>query len=366
MNVKLRTMRLTFGMAGIGLSVWAITIPFSKIRFHLDDATLGLILFISGAGGLLIMPFAGLAIARWGSRTVLITAGLLLGLMLPVLTTIPTALGFTALLFLYGIFFGTLDVAINAQGAVIERLSGRLQMSGFHACYSLGSLGVAIACSLLLRLHFSYATSALLDSAVILLILTQTPNLLPKSQDSRREGPRLALPNRATLTLGLCCFVCFMTEATATDWSTIFLRFSRNMPLATAALGYAAYAVATAAARLLGDATASRLGIATVMRLGTALAVAGFALTLACPSPLIDILGFALIGLGTGNTAPLVLSAAARVKGIPAIVGLGYAGFLVGPVVIGLIANHASLGTALALNAALLAATFFAAEAVAA
>ena len=369
---KVWTMRATFFMAGIGISVWAITVPFTKIRFQLDDATLGLMLLAGGVGGVLVMPLAGMAIGQWGSRAVIAATGLAMGLLILALNLAPSPLVFTLVLFFYGLIFGALDIAMNAQGAVIEARSGALQMSSFHACYSIGTLSIAVLSSFLLRLGANYLVCATVAAAVALLLLTQVKNLLPRKFDAPAGGPRLALPNRATLVLGLCCFACFMTEGAATDWSTIFLRFSRGLPIATAALGYAAFAVSMAAARLLGDRVAMRLGQAQVMRLGCALAVAGFALMIFTRSGVAAIAGFALVGLGTGNIAPLVFSAASRVPGmaanhsVPAVAGLGYAGFLVGPVMIGLIANHFGLGTALGLDAALLGATFFAAKAVAA
>jgi hypothetical protein len=107
-----------------------------------------------------------------------------------------------------------------------------------------------------------------------------------------------------------------------------------------------------------------------VMRLGCALAVLGFSLAIFIPAGWVDVIGFGLIGLGTANIAPLVFSAAARVPGMaashsaPAIMALGYTGFLMGPVIIGLAANHLGLGFALGIDAALLGATFFAAKAV--
>ena len=360
-----------FAMAGFGISVWAITIPFAKIRFGLDDGTLGLILFAGGLGGVLVFPLAGLAVARWGSRAALAGAGLATGLLLPWLTLAPSPLLFTGLLFGYGALFGVLDISLQAQGAVVERLSGRLQMSGFHAWYSLGTLAVALASSVLLRLGVSHATGALLTAAAMLLLLTQAPRLIGKAGDPPAEGPHLAWPNRATLVLGLCCFTCFMTEGAATDWSTIFLRFSRGMPLAAATLGYAAFAVAMMAARLSGDAVAERLGQAWVMRAGSALGVLGFASIIFVPYGWAGVLGFGLVGLGTGNIVPLVFSAAARVPqmaahhAVPAVVGLGYAGFLAGPVMIGLVAHHLGLGLALGVVAALLGVVFFLAEAVA-
>jgi hypothetical protein len=108
-----------------------------------------------------------------------------------------------------------------------------------------------------------------------------------------------------------------------------------------------------------------------VMRLGCWLAVAGFAMVIFLPYGPAGIVGFGLVGFGIGNIAPLVFSAAARVKGmtanhsVPAVVGLGYVGFLLGPVAIGLVAHAASLSAALGLDAALLFAIGFAADAVA-
>lgn len=362
--------RLIFAMAGIGISVWALTVPFAKIRFHLDDGTLGFMLLAGGLGGTLVMPAAGLAVARWGSRATLSVAAIGVLALMPLLAIAPSTLAFTAILFAYGACFGLLDIAMNAQGAVVERRAGRLLMSGFHGCYSIGTLGVSLAIILLLRLHLTYPVCSVLAALVMALMLTAARGLIGKSGDTPVAGQHFAWPNRATIVLGLCCFACFMTEGVATDWSTIYLRFNRGMPLDTAPYGYAAFAVAMTTSRFLGDAIATRLGKPTVMRLGCALAVLGFGLAIFVTTGWVDVLGFGLVGLGTANIAPLVFSAAARVPGIaanhsaPAIMALGYAGFLMGPVIIGLLANHLGLGFALGVDAALLGATFFAARAV--
>ena len=362
--------RLIFAMAGIGISVWALTVPFAKIRFHLNDGTLGFMLLAGGLGGTLVMPAAGLAVARWGSRATLSVAAIGVLALMPLLAIAPSAFAFTAILFAYGACFGLLDIAMNAQGAVVERRAGRLLMSGFHGCYSIGTLGVSLAIILLLRLHLTYPVCSVLAALVMALMLTAARGLIGKSGDTPVAGQHFAWPNRATIVLGLCCFACFMTEGVATDWSTIYLRFNRGMPLDTAPYGYAAFAVAMTTSRFLGDAIATRLGKSTVMRLGCALAVLGFGLAIFVTAGWVDVLGFGLVGLGTANIAPLVFSAAARVPGMaanhsaPAIMALGYAGFLMGPVIIGLLANHLGLGFALGVDAALLGATFFAARAV--
>lgn len=356
---QILTARLFYFMAGIGISAWAIIVPFAKLRFGLNDGTLGLILMASGTGGVLAMPFTGPLIGRFGSRGLLLGAGLVFAVTLPLLSLAPSVAALTALLFIFGIAFGAIDVAMNAQAVVIEARAGRLLMSGFHAMYSLGSLSVALCTSLLLRAGFSNVFCSVLFGLLAFGVLTQIRHLLPRHHDLP-AGPAFALPNRATLILGLCCFACFLTEGAVTDWSTVFLRFSRNVAISSATLGYAGFSVMMALSRLTGDAIATRIGKPAMMRWGAVFAAAGLFLAVLVPSPPVDIAGFALVGMGIGNIAPLVFGAAARVPGlpaslsVPAVVSLGYIGFLTGPVAIGLIAHHFSLSVSLALDGAML------------
>lgn len=364
-------MRVIFAMAGIGISVWALTVPFAKLRYGLDDGTLGMILLASGTGGVAVMPLAGIAVARFGSRAVLALAALGVLAIMPLLSIAPSALAFTGLLFVYGIFFGLLDIGMNAQGAVVERLAGRLQMSGFHGWYSAGTLGVALVIILLLHLGLGYPLCSMIAAGVMLLMLGAAPGLAGRAEDAEPPARHFAWPNRHALVLGLCCFTCFMTEGAVTDWSTIFLHFNRHVPLDSAPYGYAAFAIAMTLSRFLGDGVATRLGKPQVMRLGCALAAAGFGLAIFSPAEWAEVLGFGLVGLGIGNIAPLVFSAAARVPGMsanhaaPAVMALGYAGFLIGPVAIGMIARHFGLGAAFGADAVLVAAAALGARAVA-
>ncbi len=370
MPAQVRTIRLFYFMAGMGVSTWAIIVPFTKIRFSLDDATLGLILLAPGMGGILATPLVGLLVKHIGSKRVLLISGVMFGIILPLLTVAPGVVSFSFLLFLFGVSFGGIDIGINAQAVVVEARSGRLLMSSFHALFSIGALSVALATSLLLRFGFSNALCSIFCSVAIFAILSQGGLLVRQSEDLPADGPALALPNRATLALGLCCFVCFLTEAAVTDWSTILLRFSRHASLANAAFGYAGFAVMMAAARLVGDRVATHIGAVRLVRWGCYLAAAGMLLAVTAPPLALDIIGFGLVGLGLGNIAPLVFSAAVRVPGMsptasaPAVVSLGYAGFLIGPVVIGFVAHEVSLPVSLAQVALLLMAISFAARAV--
>jgi hypothetical protein len=366
-----RTVRLVYFMAGIGISAWAVTVPFAKIRFGLSDAALGLILLAPGIGGILAMPLAGLCVSRLGSKSTLLLAGVVFGLMLPLLAIAPSPAVFTVFLFLFGAVFAMTDIAMNAQAVATEARSGGLLMSSFHAMYSVGTLTVAGVTSILLRLGAGNVICALLSAAAVFAILAQRRFLQTKAEDPPADGAKFAWPNGATLLLGLCCFACFMTEGAVTDWSTIFLRFSRGIGIASAFFGYVGFAVAMAVTRLAGDRIAGRFGKPMVMRLGSLMAGGGMILAVLTPYEIADVAGFALVGLGVGNVAPLVLSAASRVPGIspnlsvPAVMTLGYGGFLLGPVLIGLVANATSLGAAFGLIAVMLTALSFAGRAVA-
>lgn len=371
MSGQLWTARLIFSLSGLSILAWALLVPYAKIKFHLSDGELGGVLFLASTGGVAVMFLASLVVARWGSRACIIAALILTCLLLPALVYMPTVLSFTVLLFLYSANFGVLDVSINAQGAVIEARSGRLQMSGFHACFSLGSLVIAVAASALLKIGVAAEWICCLCVAMILLGLTQSFRLLPGRYDAPRTGRHFVFPNLRTLILGLCCFTCFMCDGAATDWSTVFLHFSRHMALATAVLGYAAYAVATTLTCLTGDRLAMRLGQASLMRLGVVIAVLGFGLVVLVPSGIVGIIGFGLVGIGTGNIIPLIFSAATRVPGmashhsLPIVVGVGYVGFLAGPVMVGLVSIHFGLSTAFIVDAALLGTSFLAAHHIA-
>jgi predicted MFS family arabinose efflux permease len=362
--------RLIYFMAGVGISAWAIAVPFTKIRFGLNDATLGLILLAPGISGILAMPLAGLCVARFGSKATLILSGIIFGVILPSLAVAPSPAAFTILLFIFGAAFAIIDIAMNAQAVASETRGGTLLMSSFHAQYSLGTLAVAVITSLLLKLGATNAVCALLSGVAIFAILAQHRHLQPKHDDPPADGPAFAMPNRATITLGMACFACFLTEGAVTDWSTIFMRFSRHVDISAAVYGYAGFALAMAATRLAGDRAATHLGKPTLMRLGSLLAAAGMTLTVLTPYESTDIIGFTLVGLGLGNVAPLIFSAASKIPGmspnasVPAIMTLGYAGFLIGPVLIGFIANTTSLGIAFALIAAMLVTLCLAAPAV--
>jgi predicted MFS family arabinose efflux permease len=162
-----------------------------------------------------------------------------------------------------------------------------------------------------------------------------------------------AMPSATVVLLGLLCLVVFLAEGAMLDWSAVFLKSARGFDISGAGLGYAAFSVAMATGRLLGDRITTALGPARVVRYGGLVAASGFALATALPWAATSLAGFVLVGLGASNIVPVLFSAAGRTPGstpgisIATVTALGYAGMLAGPAVIGFVADASSLAIAL-------------------
>ena len=174
------------------------------------------------------------------------------------------------------------------------------------------------------------------------------------------QGPAFAVPRGPVLLIGLLCFVVFLTEGSALDWSGVFLIQERGLDPAWAGLGYAAFSATMTAGRLGGDALVRRIGRRRIVVGGALLAAGGLALVTAVAAWPVTLLGYALVGAGCANIVPVLFTAAGRqaampaALAIPAVTTLGYAGVLAGPAAIGVLAHATSLTLAVLAVAALL------------
>jgi MFS family permease len=155
------------------------------------------------------------------------------------------------------------------------------------------------------------------------------------------------------LLIGALCFLVMVTEGAMGDWSGIYLKHDLGAGASAAATGFAGFSLGMALARLAGDGIARRWGSGRLLSAGMALVTLALGATLLIADPAVAVIGFALIGIGIANAVPLLFSAAGRVPpsgpSLAAVFTVGYTGFIVGPPLIGVIADATSLPTALAL-----------------
>jgi predicted MFS family arabinose efflux permease len=352
-----------FLLSGIGMATWAPMVPFAKTRLGLDEAQLGIVLLFMGIGSAGSMPLAGYFSHRFGNRRVLAFGGLLLCIALPLLTLASTKLLLGGALIVFGGSLGVIDVAMNAHAVDVERLHGKPIMSGFHGMFSVGGLIGSAGMSALLG-----AGAPLVGSAVAVAILlaaivvTQWRHVIVLPHDEAIAArPAFVMPSPTILLIGALCLATFLAEGAMLDWSAVFLRSSRGLDMSDAGVGFAAFSIAMATGRLLGDRITAALGPVRVVRYGGAICAAGFVLAAALPWPATSVAGFILVGLGASNIVPVLFSAAGRMPGtsagiaIATVTALGYTGMLAGPAVIGLVAHQTSLPIALGGIAILLA-----------
>jgi len=367
-------------------------LPATRDRLGASAAELGLVLLAPGFGSLLSMPFSGRWCRRFGSRAVVAAATVATSAVLVGLAVAPTLVALGATLFVWGSFYGLWDVAMNVHGSAVEQRAGREWMPRYHACWSVGGIAGA-GCGALAAhlggpvvLHFAVVAAAC--TALVMVSLRSfvedrtiphppppgvpEPGALvsgsPEGECSRsagaggavvhrpgrgRSGPRRGRVLTGRLLLVGVVTICATTlEGAAADWLALFLTDEREATASLAAAGYAVFAVAMAGGRFSGTAVAERLGRHGAVRAGGLVAFAGVLLTVLGPGLVVSYVGAALWALGVCLVFPAAVSAGGEAPDRPAdaiaaVTTIGYGGFLLGPPVIGLLADRVGLGRAL-------------------
>jgi hypothetical protein len=277
---------------------------------------------------------------------------------LPLVGLAPGPGAFAAAFALAAMASGALDVSMNAQGVAVQGLHTRRVFASFHAAFSFGALAGAGAGGLAAAAGVDPAAHLALAAVLLCgVLLAVRGDLLPAGADARAEGPVFARPSPALAALGLLAFCALLSEGAVADWSAILLDRDTAAGPAVAALGLAAFELTMGAGRLAADPLADRFGPRAVVRAGGVLAAAGLALAVAGGTVATGLGGFALAGAGLAGAFPLALAAAGQrppaAPSLAAVSTTGYAGFIAGPALIGLLSDRIGLGSALAMVIAL-------------
>ncbi len=343
-----------FFVNGAMVGTWVAQIPFVQDRFGVSKSTIGVVLLFMAAGAFVAMPLTGHVLDRRSSARVLRATALAYPplVLLPLLAPAPVWLA--AALVVFGAANGSMDVAMNAHGVAVERTLGRPILSSLHACWSFGGLGgaglVAFAAALGVDPRVEGAFAAVVLWGVVLGATTR----LGRSSLNAQSEPRaagLALPSRAVMLIGALCFLVMTTEGAVADWAGIYLTGEAGASHALSATGFAGFSLGMALARLGGDALVDRYSAPAVLVSGAALAAGALGVLLVAGNIVVALVGFALVGIGVANAVPLLFSAAGRVPpagpSLAAVFTIGYLGFIVGPPLIGVLADAVTLTAAL-------------------
>lgn len=340
-----------FMLNGAFYGIWAARIPAVANEFSLQHDQLGLLLLLLALGAILCFPIAGRLADHHGAARVtrimsLVNAASMIGLAFS-----PNVWAIGASLFLFGASHGGMDVAMNAWASDLERRQKRTWMPSFHAMWSFGAgLGAisgffAISADQSYTLHFAI-------SAAIVPLLGLWGMRIPWTENRISSGSGTAIfpiPRGMLLLVGGFAFCTTMGEGAMVDWSAIYMIEEIMAEEQVAPIGFAIFSATMVIMRLMGGMVISFLGQTRAGIMSAIVAVAGTGTVVLASNVPIVILGFILMGAGYALAMPIAFSRAGSDPDIPpaqaiaSVATLGYGGILLGPPIIGFLAEIISL-----------------------
>lgn len=344
--------RIAFIANGLAFASWAPIIPFAKANTGVDEAALGLLLLCLGIGSVISMPITGWLCARHGTRPMILISALIMACALPFLAYLVEYWALAITLLIFGAAIGTLDVAMNIHAAEVEKRSECALMSGFHGMFSVGAICGAGFVTLMISYGVAplIATLCVTGSVIIAILWVQSHYLITKSDAPEPFRP----PSGIVKWLALLAGIAFLIEGAIMDWGALLMIERAVFSMEQAALGYIAFSITMVIGRLSGDYVVPRIGRRAILLGGGTLVVLGLIAITTLPSPTLNLIGFAVIGLGAANLVPVVFSAAGQQSdmdpnmAVASVTFVGYAGILLGPAIIGFGAQYTSLPLAMA------------------
>jgi fucose permease len=353
-----------FALNGFLFASLVSRIPDVRSGLSLDNGALGLLLLAIAAGSVLALPSAGALIQRSSAAVVVrVGAGFsAVGLLLAGLGAGPagSAPACAGGLFLYGIGTGLWDVAMNVEGAEVERQLGRSIMSRFHAAWSLGSITGAAVGIPMAAVHAPLAAHVgVLSGLGLLLVLRVTGDFLPVQEQASTRSSGTAWLEPRTLALGLMVLTFTVAEGSANDWLSLALIDGYDLPHWMGVAGYAVFVVAMTLGRVSGPVVLDRFGRAPVLWASAGAAGVGILLVVFGGHPVVVVLGVLVWGLGAALGFPVGISAAAddparSAARVSVVSTIGYGAFLAGPPLLGALGDRVGTLEALLAVAALM------------
>jgi MFS family permease len=351
-RIRLATSLFFFGM-GFSFATWASRIPDLKSMLHLSEAALGTLLFALPMGQLVAMPFSGKLVTRYGSWPTTVVGLLLYAGCLPLIGLTQVQWHLAAGLFLFGLTGNVCNIAVNTQGVQTQHYFSKPIMGSFHGSWSLaGFFGALVGLGMLAFQLAPLPHFCLAFAFVMLIVVTNAKYLIkikPKPIAGTSTYSFFKNPDKTLLLLGVICFFGMSSEGIMFDWSGVYFKEIIKAPGALVALGYTTFMISMAFGRFLSDVLVARYGTRNVLLVSGLVITTGLYTAVVFPYLLPCTVAFLLVGLGVSNVVPIIFNAAGRQDKVPTGIALtvvssiSFLGFLMGPPLIGYIAEVTSL-----------------------
>ncbi|MHB0928440.1 MAG: MFS transporter [Candidatus Nanopelagicales bacterium] len=357
---------LSFFLNAVGWASVVVRMPEIKHSLGASNGVLGLLLLVSVGGSLSALRPAGKWAARFGSSPIMVVAGLCGALVLPFVGWMPNAYAFVIAVFAFMFTSASMDMGQNAQAVAIEHGSERKIMGRLHGLWSIGGITGGLLGGAFAALGVSLLQQSFIMALLIIVgVLVMRPLLLPASADRHEpEAQATHTKHRYPLAfwiLGLVGLCAGLGEGAAGDWGAVLLHDQWQASKFVASLPYIVFQTAMVTGRFSSDALSERLGRSVVLRWCGAITAVGLTAGLLIGDVLGVLIGWLSIGIGVSVVIPMVFSAAGALalkrysaviapsQAVAVVSGVMYSAFLLGPPLIGFLADAVTLRWAMLL-----------------
>lgn len=356
---------IAFLLRGFIQGSWYPRIPGVVSDVDVNPGQLGVIFFIYALGNIVAFTVAARFIAKIGSARTHVLFSVPFALIVVALSYAPGVIGFAVGMFVFGLVTGGYDLSTSVQGAVVERRTNTPLISALYGLFSVGALSGSLVSGLLAQanvaipLQFALLGIISIPISIVITSSMMADDVVPSSPSG--HGRKLpSLPPKVLLPLGFTIICIALGEETINNWIALYLRETLNSSPAIGSAAYTMFAIATAIGRLTGDKVIARMGTDRTLISGSLLAAIGVGAGMIINQPWVIIAGYTLMGLGLAVVVPVTYRRANQIPGIPpaqavaTVASIGFTGFLLGPLLIGAIADFASLRVAITCVAAVI------------
>jgi len=299
------------------------------------------------------MPFSGKMVTKFGSHRILVFSLIMYVLCLANLGLATTALQLSLGLFLFGLFGNLANIAVNTQGVYTEELFKKTIMSSFHGMWSFAGFTGALVGLGMLALHLSPLHHFLIVGVIVLLMVGFNFKFLIRAKEKIKHTTEkkkiFTKPDSALIWLGVIGFCSMASEGVMFDWSGVYFKDIVQAPGPLVILGYTSFMIMMAGGRFLGDGMINKFGRERVMQISGIMISAGLFTAVFLPYIIPCTIAFMAVGLGVATIVPTVYSMAGKNPTVPPgealtiVSSVSFLGFLMGPPVIGHIAQNFGL-----------------------
>jgi len=362
LQLRMWALFMFFFLPGLLMASWATRTPAIRDILSVSTVEMGIVLFGLSIGSMSGILCSAFFVKRFGTRTVIRTtmSCAIVGMMILSLALhLSSAWVFAIGLAIFGASFGSAEVAINVEGAAVEREMKKTVLPMMHGFYSLGTLvgaGVGMAVTAFgLPAVWHIMVAGLVGIAPIFIAIKAIPDGTGRNEAEDAHHQEKGVPfwrDMQLMLIGVVVLAMAFAEGSANDWLPLLMVDGHGFSPTSGSLIYAGFTLGMTVGRFTGGWFIDRYSRVTVVRASALMGALGIALIIFVDSPWVAGVSVILWGLGASLGFPLTISAASDTgpdapTRVSVVATTGYLAFLVGPPLLGFLGEHYGLRSAM-------------------